>query len=99
MPCAQRRPDALPDDGGFADARVGDAQFAVLALQTRKALVHVADHAHVFADGEHTRVAAEHGIEAGPDDLPAIHERTGFGIHRLYFRHMNRRFRRLAVQM
>src|SRR5256712_3544902 len=77
---AERGADPLTDDRGLADAGVGDAQLAVLGLQTFEHEVHVAELAHVLADDDDPRIALEVLVEAADEQLPAVDGLRAIGV-------------------
>ncbi len=88
--------DGLPEDGGFADARVGHAQRAVFFLHALEALVDVAEESHILTEADHARVAPEDGVEGGVDHLEAHH---GGRVFRVDGRHFLDLERGPAIQM
>ncbi len=96
---AQGQPDGLADDGGLANAGVGDAQAAVLLLQPGPGLIDAAEVADILAESDHARIAGQHGIEGGVEDLRAGNETGVVRVDGFDFRHVQRRLGRAAVEV
>ena len=90
---------SLPDDGGLADARIGNAQLAIFLLQAFQGLVHASDIAHVLAKDQRFRIFVENVIEVIYQDLAAIDHRSVIGIFRGHLFHLHGRKGCLAVQV
>src|SRR5581483_3934629 len=96
---AQRGTDRLPHDGGLANAGVADAQQAVLLLQSRAALIHIAELADILTEDDDARIAPQCVIETMIEDLEAVQHRRVIRVLDLHLRHTDRRLRAFAVKM
>ncbi len=64
--------DRLAENGRLPDPRVGEAQVAVLCLQSLEHEVHITQPPDVLADHEKARVTREIGVEVAQQYLAAI---------------------------
>ena len=85
---AHGQPDALSDDGSFADARVEDALLAIFFLQALIGLIYAADMAYIFTKSYQQWIFFEKLVEVITKDFTAgsrfVIIRIA-GSHRRYF--------------
>ena len=96
---AHGEPNALAGDGGFADARVADADVAKLRLHAFHRLVDSANLAGVLAEGHHLGIPAENFAKVPLKDDSPIHKLRLVRVHGRDGQHLQSTVRAIAVKM